>query len=83
MKESAKNVCLNISKRASKGMWYSKDEKTLEEIKRDLIYFDNENVKRKERAYSVIREGDVSTTRKWDISQDYRLKKTISEKTKT
>ena len=61
-------------------MMYRKDENTLEEIKRDLIDFNNENVKRKQRAYSVIREmfqlPENKTYRKT------RLKKIFSEKRK-
>ena len=48
---------------------YSKDEKTLEEIKRDLTDFDNENVKTKKTAYSSIVKGNVSTARKRELSQ--------------
>ena len=62
---------------------YSKHEKTLEEIKRDLIYFDNENMKTKTKGVFFNKERKCFNCQKMGhIAKDYRLKKTIHEQTK-
>ena len=62
---------------------YSKDEKTLEEIKRDLINFDNENVKTKTESVFFNKERKCfNCERMGHIAKECRFKKTISEQTK-
>ena len=62
---------------------YSKDEKTLEEIKRDLINFNNENVKTKTESVFFNREWKCFNCQKMGhIAKECRFKKTIPEQTK-
>ena len=62
---------------------YSKDEKTLEEIKRDLINFDNENVKTKTDSLLFNKERKCFNCEKiGHIAKECRFKKTIPEQTK-
>ena len=62
---------------------YSQDEKTLEEIKRDLINFDNENVKTKTESVFFDREQKCFNCQKMGhIAKECRLKKTTHEQTK-
>ena len=62
---------------------YSKDEKTLEEIKRDLINFDNENVKIKTESVFFNKERKCFNCQKMvHIAKECRFKKTIPEQTK-
>ena len=62
---------------------YSKDEKTLEEIKRDLINFDNENVKTKTESVFFNKERKCFNCEKMGhIAKECRFKKTIPEQNK-
>ena len=62
---------------------YSKDEKTLEEKKRDLIHFDNENVKTKTESVFFNKEWKCFNCQKMGhIAKECRFKKTIPEQTK-
>ena len=62
---------------------YSKDKKTLEEIKRDLINFDNENVKTKTESVFVNRERKCFNCQKMGhIAKECRPKKTTHEQIK-
>ena len=62
---------------------YSKDEKILDEIERDLINFDNENVKTKTERVFFNKERKCFNFRKMGhIAKECRLKKTIHEQTK-
>ena len=61
---------------------YSKDEKTLEKIKRDLINFDNENVKTKTKSVFLNNERKCFNCQKTGHSaKDCRLKKIFNEQT--
>ena len=63
---------------------YSKDEKTLEEFLRDLINFDNENVKTKTESVFSNKERKCFNCQKMGhIAEECRLKKTTHEHTKT
>ena len=62
---------------------YSKDEKTVEEIKRDLINFDNDNVKTKTESVFFNKERKCFNCQKMGhIAKEWWLKKTIHEQTK-
>ena len=62
---------------------YIKDEKTLEEIKPDLINFDNENVKSKTESVFFNKERKCFNCQKMGhIAKECRFKKTIPEQTK-
>ena len=62
---------------------YSKNEKTLEEIKRDLINFDNENMKTKTESVFFNKERKCFNCQKiGHIAKECRLKKTTHEQTK-
>ena len=59
---------------------YSKEEKTLEEIKRDLINLDNVNVKTKSETVFFTKERKFFNCQKTGhIAKDCRLKKTFQE----
>ena len=62
---------------------YSKNEKTLEEIKRDLINFDNENVNTKTESVFFNKERKCFNCKKMGhIAKKCRFKKKIPEQTK-
>ena len=62
---------------------YSKDEKTLAEIKRDLINFDNENVKTRTESVFFNKERKRFNCQKMGhIAKECRLRKTIHEQSK-
>ena len=64
-------------------MKYSKDEKTLGEIKRDLINFDNENVKTKTESVFFNKERKCFNFQKMGhIAKECRLNETSHEQTK-
>ena len=61
---------------------YSKDEKTLDEIERDLINFYNENVKTKTESVFFNKERKCFNCRKMGhIAKECRLKRNIHEQT--
>ena len=62
---------------------YNKDEKTLEEFKRDLINFDNENVKTKTESVFFYKERKCFNSQKMgQIAKECGLNKTTHEQTK-
>ena len=62
---------------------YSKDEKTLVEIKRDLINFDNDYIKTRTESVFFDKERKCfNREKKKHIAKECRLKKTIHEQIK-